>query len=69
MVSRSSAAGSQVFSCCSISFVNSLILLSSHSSSSIMVICLLKFGHSLLMLNVCDVVEDPLSRFLKAENV
>jgi hypothetical protein len=31
--------------------------------------CSLKFGHSFLMLSVCDVVEDPLSEFLKAESV
>jgi hypothetical protein len=49
--------------------VNSLILLSSHSSSSIMITYSLKFGHSFLMLNVCDVVEDPLSGFLEVENV
>jgi hypothetical protein len=49
--------------------VNSLILLSSHSSSSIAITCSLKFGHSFLMLSVYDVVEDMLSGFLKMESV
>jgi len=68
MVLSSSAAGFQVCLCHSTSFMNSLVLLSSHSSS-IAITCSLKFGHLFLVLSVSDVMEDLFSGFLKAKSV
>jgi hypothetical protein len=49
--------------------MNSLILFSSHYSSSIATTYSLKFDNSLLVQGVYDIVEDLLSEVLKAESV
>jgi hypothetical protein len=69
IVSSSYILGFQACSYCSINFINSLLLFSSHYFSSTTAKYLLKFGHSFLMQGVGSIVEDLLSWLLKAESV